>query len=46
MVDLKSYFSELNQKQKDYFNEGITLSIEFRKSQVLLQIDLLIYFKS
>jgi aldehyde dehydrogenase (NAD+) len=36
MVDLKSYFSELNQKQTDYFNEGITLSIEFRKSQLLL----------
>lgn len=36
MVDLKSYFSELNQKQSDYFNEGITLSIDFRKSQLLL----------
>jgi aldehyde dehydrogenase (NAD+) len=36
MVNLQSYFSELNQKQSDYFNEGITLSIEFRKSQLLL----------
>ena len=36
MMDLKSYFLELNKKQLDYFNEGITLSVEFRKSQLLL----------
>lgn len=35
-MDYKTHFQDLNIKQTDYFQEGITFSIEFRKSQLLL----------
>ena len=35
-MDSKTYLSNLGQTQKQYFQEGITISYEFRKSQLLL----------
>ncbi len=35
-MDSKTYLSNLGQTQKQYFQEGITFSYEFRKSQLLL----------